>query len=73
MKCSGCSAVECDIGISWLRRKTQNEENTAINSNENKNQRQEKEKIHRHYNEQHNIAIIILTIRTSKILRNHKI
>jgi hypothetical protein len=36
MKCSECSEVGGDIGISWLRGEAQNEENTAIKSNENK-------------------------------------
>jgi len=69
MKCSEHREVGGDIGISWLRREAQNEENTVIKSKENKNERQEiKKKIHRHYNEYYNITIIILTLRNLKIL-----
>jgi hypothetical protein len=37
MKCSGCSEVDGDTETSWLRRKGQSEEITAVKFNENKN------------------------------------
>jgi hypothetical protein len=37
MESSECSKVGGDVGISWLKRGAQNEENATIKSKENKN------------------------------------